>query len=660
GTPTASGAFNYTVTTTGGCPPATTTGTITVNGALTAATISGSAAICSGSATNIQVAITGGLSPYTVVYTTGSVSSYASGTNISVAPTSTTNYTITSVTDANGCVGTGNSGTATVTLTSTSSSDGISWTNGAPTGTKDAVLTGASPIVLGADLNACSLTVNGPAVSVTSGFDVTLIGAMTVSSGSFTLNNNANLIQNNSNYTNSGNIIVKRNTSALKRLDYTLWSSPVTGQGIYAFSPFTFANRFYAYRTNTNVFNTADVGMNVTGLDANGVNGTDANSIPFSQAKGYLIRMPWNHPTAPAIWNGSFTGVPNNGNITYTLTNGGAGNRFNLVGNPYPSPIDAVAFVTNTNNNTITTGTLYFWRKTNNALSPSYCTWTLGGFVTNGEAQVFDPNDVIQTGQGFFVEGTGSGTVNFDNTMRINNHANQFFRTTAATTTNTTLERNRIWLNATNATGLFSQAMVGYITNATQGVDAAIDGKYINDGDIALTSLIDDVPYAIQGRALPFDASDVVPMNFKVSTAGNYTIAIDHVDGLFTAGTQLVYLKDNLTATIHNLSGGAYTFTSDAGTFNNRFELVYQTQLTNPVFTVNAVVIYNHNNAFVVNSGNFTMSSIKVFDIRGRLIEEKTGINANETTIKGGLANQVLLVQITTEDGVVVTKKVIR
>ena len=31
GTPTVSGVFNYTVTTTGGCPPATATGTITVN-----------------------------------------------------------------------------------------------------------------------------------------------------------------------------------------------------------------------------------------------------------------------------------------------------------------------------------------------------------------------------------------------------------------------------------------------------------------------------------------------------------------------------------------------------------------------------------------------------------------------------------------------------
>ncbi|MGX7668997.1 hypothetical protein ACWPKD_15250, partial [Flavobacterium pedocola] len=31
GTPTVAGTFNYTVTTTGGCPPATATGTITVN-----------------------------------------------------------------------------------------------------------------------------------------------------------------------------------------------------------------------------------------------------------------------------------------------------------------------------------------------------------------------------------------------------------------------------------------------------------------------------------------------------------------------------------------------------------------------------------------------------------------------------------------------------
>jgi hypothetical protein len=49
---------------------------------------------------------------------------------------------------------------------------------------------------------------------------------------------------------------------------------------------------------------------------------------------------------------------------------------------------------------------------------------------------------------------------------------------------------------ATELTDCFSQAMVGYMSDATNGVDAANDGKYINDGAIALTSLIAATPYA--------------------------------------------------------------------------------------------------------------------------------------------------------------------
>jgi hypothetical protein len=53
------------------------------------------------------------------------------------------------------------------------------------------------------------------------------------------------------------------------------------------------------------------------------------------------------------------------------------------------------------------------------------------------------------------------------------------------------------------------------------------------------------------------------------------------------------------------------------------------------------------------------MSSLKVFDIRGRLLLEKKNINALQTTFNTGLTNEVLLAQITSTDGVVVTKKVI-
>ncbi|WP_445454033.1 T9SS sorting signal type C domain-containing protein [Flavobacterium sp. 25HG05S-40] len=651
-------AYNVEVTNAFGCKASASTSSVTVNPRPTASVISGSAAICSGSPTNIQVAITGGTSPYSLVYSGGSASGYVSGTNISVAPTSTTTYTLTSVTDANGCVGIGNSGSAVVTIDATTSTNGgVSWSNGSPSATKSVLFDGSSA-TLASDFAACSLRLtNNAVVTVSSGFDVTLNGRLTVDSGStFTLNNNANLIQNNT-LTNSGNIVVKRNSSALKRLDYTLWSSPVTGQGLYAFSPFTFGNRFYVYRTNTNLYNNADVGFSLTGLDPNGVNGTDSNNVPFAPAKGYLIRMPWNHPTAATVWNATFTGVPNNGDITYTMTNGGAGQRFNLVGNPYPSPITMSQFVSD--NSTKITGTLYFWRETNNNTSNNaYCSWAGGTFTTNSEAQVFNPNGIIRTGQGFFVEATGAATaLEFKNVQRSNDNANQFFKT-GTNVTNDVDETNRFWLNLTNTSGAFSQMAAGYMTNATDGVDL-YDGKNINTGNVLLNSILDNTEYTIQGKSLPFNASDVIPLSFKVTTAGSYTIAIDHVDGLFTDGAQPIYLKDNLLVTEHNLQTGAYNFASDAGTFNNRFEIVYQSQLSNPSFTVNTVVIYNQNNEFVINSGTTEMASVKVFDIRGRLLQEKTNINANQTTINGGLSNEVLLVQITSNDGITVTKKVI-
>lgn len=542
---------------------------------------------------------------------------------------------------------------------STSWNNPANWSCGVvPVSVSDVTIASAPfypEISLSVSINTLTLN-SGTTLKINSLYDLTVTDAIN-NGGVLTVENNANLIQvNDVANTGSGTTVVRRNSSAIMRLDYTLWSSPVAGQGLYSFSPFTFANRFYTYDTNLNTYSAVS-GFNITGLNGSGVNGIDNNNVQFSTGLGYLIRMPNNHPTTPATWTGTFLGTPNNGTKTVTLNNFGSGLRYNLVGNPYPSPLDAVAFVTNTNNASNITGTLYFLRKTNSALNSSYSTWTQGGFVTNGGAAVFDPNDVIQTAQGFFVEATATGSsLEFDNSMRINDHANQFFRS------NSNIERNRIWLNATNNTGLYSQAMIGYITNATNDVDNSLDGKYLYDGDIALTSLIGSTPYAIQGRALPFDNTDIVPLGFRVTTAGQYTIAIDHVDGLFTNGND-VFLRDNLLSEVHNLSSSPYTFTSDAGNFNSRFEILYQMPLgvTVPVFNADQVIVYkNVTNDFVVNSGNVTMAKVKVFDIRGRLLLEKNEINSSETTIAVGQANEVLLIQIISQDGLVVTKKVIR
>ncbi len=625
--------------------------TVTVDAATVAGSVTGGTPICAGSTSGLLM-----LSGYTgtIVRWESSVSPFSSWSTIANTTDTYTSGALTQTTRFRAVVQNGScsevaSAYTSVDINTTTWSSG-SWNNGAPNSTTAAVIS-SSFISGGVNLEACSLTINNNAtVVVSSGDTVTLSGALTAVPGSLvTFNNNANLIQSGTTNANSGAIIIKRSSSPLMRLDYTLWSSPVANQQLQAFSPQTLSNRFYTYTTYDSV-NPPGPTNNTNLYTA--VNPSTTN---FATATGYLIRMPNNHPTTPTVWTGQFAGVPNNGDYSYTLVDGGAGKRFNLVGNPYPSPIDATAFVGDANNTSSITGTLYFWRKTNNVANPSYCTWTLGGFVSNNQPYASDPNDVIQVGQGFFVEGTGSGTVNFTNNMRIDDHANQFFKTAA-------VERNRIWLNATSASGMFSQTMVGYMTNATQGVDPTIDGKYINDGGIAFASLIDATPYAIQGRALPFDAADVVPMYFKTDADGEYTIAIDHTDGLFAAD-QPIYLRDNTTGIVHDLHTGGYTFSATAGSYDARFEVLYQLPLgyVIPVFHANQVVIYkNTANEFVINTGSTVMNTVKVYDIQGRLLLERKGVNASQATVNAGMANEVLLVQITSEEGVTVTKKVIR
>jgi uncharacterized delta-60 repeat protein len=484
----------------------------------------------------------------------------------------------------------------------------------------------------GGSINANTLTVNNNAVVIiSSGDNVSMNAALTVSSGSFNLDNNANLIQS-TNAANTGNINVKRNTAPLMRQDYVLWSSPVAGQQLQSFSPMTLATRFYTYNPATNLYATV---------------ATPA-ATNFVTGKGYLIRMPNDHPVTPTIWSGTFTGTPTNGHVYQSVANA----TYNAIGNPYPSTINADAFITA---NGITEA-LYFWRKTNNAATTSYATYTLAGGVgtgsNSGDPLGLVPNGIIQVGQGFIAKSTSTNLL-FTNAMRVVNNADQFLKTAE--------DRSRLWLNLTNAAGMFSQTMVAYMPNATQGIDAAIDGRFFNDSQTALTTIIDSEEFAIQGRTLPFDASDVVSLGFKSELAGNYAITLDHFDGLFAAN-QDVFLRDNLTNTVQNLKTANYDFATTAGVFNSRFEIIYQNPLSvnSSTFNENGVVVYKNNGLIHINTGAVMMDNVKLFDISGRLVFEKSKVNATETVIDGSkYASQVLIVQITSDSQIKVSKKIV-
>ena len=88
----------------------------------TAAILSGDTSLCGGSSSYLRVAITGGASPYEVVYSDGAsnftISNYTTGSSILIAPVATTSYNLVSVKNTGGCFGTGNQGSPTVTMLS--------------------------------------------------------------------------------------------------------------------------------------------------------------------------------------------------------------------------------------------------------------------------------------------------------------------------------------------------------------------------------------------------------------------------------------------------------------------------------------------------------------------------------------------------------------
>ena len=217
GTPTASGVFNYTVTTTGGCGVATQTGTITVSTVstvtLTSAAATSNQTVCINSAiTNITYAIGAGATGATVSgLPAGVTGTYAQGVfTISGTPTASGvfNYT---VNGTGGCGAPSQSGTITVTAANTvvlSSAAGTSsqtvCVNGAITNITYTVTGGTGATVTGLPGGVTGtysqgvFTISGtPTVSGVFNYTVTATGGCgtATQAGSITVSTNSTLTQ---------------------------------------------------------------------------------------------------------------------------------------------------------------------------------------------------------------------------------------------------------------------------------------------------------------------------------------------------------------------------------------------------------------------------------------------------------------------------------
>lgn len=621
--------------------------------------------------------------------------------SINVCPTATTNYTArVTYTFCNGTI-LDLTDTTTITVSDRKAWNGSidsdwnkanNWTpTGIPNGSDCVVIpiTPNNPIISGTNYNGLAGTLsvlNGAALTINSTNNITVTDWVNVqASGSFTINNTASLIQIN-NATNTGNITYRRTANNIRSLDYVYWSSPVSNFNVNnIISPLIPGP---IWRWNPTIPNT------------NGGQGNweVANGDTMLPAKGYIVRGPSSFSsTIPAPLNGTFIGVPNNGVINYTISRGSDQNtayhqgangteitnfsdNWNLIGNPYPSAIRGSQFLFN--NNTKIIGNIKLW--THGTLpsimaSPFYNSYLYnynpGDYLTyNFTGTSCCPaaaSDLfIGAGQGFFVQmidgPAGSDTVTFNNSLRNASYDNSLFYrlNNALTSTNSpidvnNLERNRIWLDLISSSNQSDRTLFGYIEGATMARDSYFDSQTLKTGAMSIYTLIDSDKFLIQGRQLPFDIYDEVPIGIHLQNSGSYNIGIGGLDGIFT--TQNVYLKDKELDIIHDLKVAPYRFSSQSGTINNRFKIVYLNgALNNDQHSYSNTIKVVTNENIIIRSSFEIINSITIYDLLGRNLGEYKNIDATEFTIKNILKNNAaLFLKIKLKNSVIINEKII-
>ncbi|GGD18462.1 T9SS sorting signal type C domain-containing protein [Flavobacterium orientale] len=532
------------------------------------------------------------------------------------------------------------------------------WTNGIPDLNTRVVI--AEDYSAGS-FSSCFLKINNGATLTINPDNYVEVAGSIDNQGAIIVESEGSLVQNDDASSFSGNnITVKRTTRPMRRSDYVYWGSPVQ-ENVLTQIPTVFDKKFRW-----------QAGASYNWFDLTTTTPTPGN--------GFITRVrniaPYNTTATPITF--TFSGKPNNGEVTVPVsfvnaetTNYG---NYNLIANPYPSGIDAEAFIIA--NTDVLSGTIYFWTSLSaytlatQYTAMDYASWNLSGASTppssDPENEDLNPRGTIASAQGMFVQAKANGTVTFSNTMREIDNNDQFFRTENSAersqAINIERQKNRLWLLLSNNNGVFRNMMVGYIEGATNNFEDTFDGVSFTSNPIDFYSVLNDKNLVIQGRALPFNNSDVITLGYKTTQAGQYTIQINGVDGFFSKGFP-VYIHDKTTNTYHNIRSASYSFTTAAGTFNNRFELVFDNEDTTygkNEMSQNEVLVYGADQSIYVTSKEIKIKAIEVYDILGKQLFLNTMVDANEfVTPIHTTTTSFLIVKTTLENNTTSTKKII-
>ncbi|MDI5896240.1 LamG-like jellyroll fold domain-containing protein [Flavobacterium algoritolerans] len=505
------------------------------------------------------------------------------------------------------------------------------------------------------------------------------------------------------------------------KYNYNYWSSPVGAINT---------------TTNNNTFTVAGVLRDGTNAAAPGtinwINGYDGATSPFSLARFWIYKFDnlannyanWTQigetgllsaskgftlkgPGTSGTQNLTFLGKPNNGTINNTV----GADQLLLVGNPYPSALDANKFINDNIGSieTVTTnpaidGALYFWEHyaTNSshelaAYQGGYGIRNLSGGVApsatgvdfisgSGTASKLAPNQFIPVGQGFFIigkVGTG-GTVTFNNSQReFITETNASSQTTYkipvnpktdthwTDNSNTPIEKDthkkiRLGFNVMDKT-FHRQVLLAFMDEkANSEMNDGYDAFNIDDSPSDMYLLNGENELAIQGEGY-FDEDASFPIAVRTEAPGKVSFGIDALENFDQ--NQNIFIYDKETDTYNSIKNKLYEVELPQGYFTDRFSLRFtdKTLGVKDVIYENTiqVVFTRSNNVLNIKNGatDNTVVAVSLFNIQGKLMSTWDVSEKEQTNIKIPIQNKtsgVYIVKLKTSKGNINKKIIIK
>ncbi|MFC2129021.1 T9SS type A sorting domain-containing protein [Bacteroidota bacterium] len=498
--------------------------------------------------------------------------------------------------------------------------------------TADNWANGVAPTTTSHDVTIPDVSTNDPIISsarscntvfIRSGGSLTISAALT-NNGTFTVESNASesgsLILSGSGSV-SGDITYQRYMTGVDK--WHLISSPVVGQDIGDF--ITASGNSIATKGTSPVYY-AMSDYNEAGDVWNGFFESTVGGN-FTDGKGY-------EALRSASGNISFTGTVRTTDVTgISITRAGEG--WNLLGNPYPSAINANSNAGGTNFLTTNSASLdpsfagvYFW----NAATSAYVA------ITNASAA-----DYVPPGQGFFVRAKDNSSQTVGITEGMQSHQTDADFKSA----NTPWPSINLIAESEDAT---SSTYITFNSSMTRGLDITYDaGVFRANPDFSLYSrLVEDNGINFTIQCLPEEYDDLV-----------IPIGLDAPEGLnVTFRAEVSNLPDDCTCYLENRDAGTYTQLKAAGSSYdieiNRANVGVGAFFLHTSFKTLGIdnrklsedsykIIVNQAEGYIRIVGDMNPNSIaRVYDLAGRLKKEIQLPNAKDnrltlTNLKRGI-----------------------